>query len=175
MALIFDLPEEGADLVSVSPAGLLGDIQTPAVLDEAAVGPVGVIKGKGAAALGVPGVLDGDGAGDHGDDASPARVLLPLRREEEEGGGGERRRERKKDEGEGGGRERRTRSRRGRRRRKNCQSPPLKMRSRVSDWKLTLLNGRTLTATLTQSLECTSALALMTRHQPPGGDQHLQT
>lgn len=43
--LMEERPEHpGADLVSVSSTGLLRDIQTAAVLDEAAVGPVGVIK-----------------------------------------------------------------------------------------------------------------------------------
>lgn len=54
--------QPGANLVGVSSTRLFRDIQTAAVLHEAAVGPVGVIKSEGTMALAVTGVLNGDGA-----------------------------------------------------------------------------------------------------------------
>lgn len=69
-----------ADLVGVTSPHLFRHVQAAAVLYKAAVGPVRIVEAEGATAVAVPRVLDGDGAGDHGDDAAAACILLPLRK-----------------------------------------------------------------------------------------------
>lgn len=75
-----------ADLVGVPPPWFFGHVQTTPVLREAAVRPVGRVETKGASVVAVSRVLDGDGAGDHGDDAAAACILLSLGERRKEGG-----------------------------------------------------------------------------------------